>query len=185
MVIDRRTLIAGAAAGATIGNTGVAAAAAAEPDYPIPHLTFAFQIDAMLGTIREVGQIDGMRRRIVPILGGTIAGPRLTGKVLPGGADWQGVRPSDGLTRIYARYWLEAADGATIGVENRGVRRAPPEVMKRLMAGEIVPPSAYYFRANPIFETGADAHRWMDESLFVCVGARLPDRAIIRVYAVD
>lgn len=62
-----------------------------------------------------------MRRRIVPIVGGSIAGPCLTATVLPGGTDWQGSRPSDGLTRVYARYWLKAEDGATIAVENPGI----------------------------------------------------------------
>ena len=35
--------------------------------------------------------------RIVPILGGTVSGPGLTGTILPGGADEQRIR-ADGLT---------------------------------------------------------------------------------------
>jgi hypothetical protein len=57
--------------------------------------------------------------------------------------------------------------------------------MQRLMAGEAVAPNDYYFRASPQFEVGDGPHRWLNETMFVGVGARLPDRAIIRVYAVS
>lgn len=170
------------------GEIGVAAsepALAAADRYPMPGLDFAFEAEVLLGPIEELGVIDGMRRRIVPIAGGTVAGPRFNGMVLAGGADWQGVRPADGLTRVYARYWLKADDGTAIGVENTGIRRAPSAVMTRLMAGEPVLPHEYYFRAIPFFEVGEGPHQWMNETMFVCVGARKPDRAIIRVYSIS
>ena len=50
--------------------------------------------------------VDPNRRRIVPILGGTVIGPRLTAEILPGGADWQVVRP-DGTLEVVARYTLD------------------------------------------------------------------------------
>jgi hypothetical protein len=180
--LDRRTLLALAAAGVTVPG-----ASAAEPQtgYPEPGLAFAFQLDISLGPIQELGTVDGMRRRIIPITGGTFAGPRLRGEVLPGGADWQGVRPGDGLTRVSARYWIRASNGDVIGVQNDGIRKAPPAVMRRLMAGEDVAPGDYYFRTVPLFETGSAAHRWLNETMFVCVGARKPDRAIIRVYEIS
>ncbi|MFV3126954.1 DUF3237 domain-containing protein [Niveispirillum sp. KHB5.9] len=162
----------------------VASVAGAAEDYPEPGLSFAFQIDVELGPVQEQGTVDGLRRRIVPITGGRVAGPRLAGRVMPGGADWQGIRPADGLTRVHACHWLQAGDGAVIGVENRSLRRAPPDVMRRLMAGEAMSPRDYYFRATPAFEVGDGPHRWLNESLFICVGARRPDRAIIRVYEV-
>lgn len=61
----------------------------------------------------------GASRRIVPILGGTVEGARLSGRVLPGGADFQLFRP-DGVTELEARYVLECHDGAKVYVENRG-----------------------------------------------------------------
>jgi hypothetical protein len=39
-----------------------------------------------------VGDTPLGRRRIIPITGGRVEGPRLRGVVLPGGADWQIVR---------------------------------------------------------------------------------------------
>jgi hypothetical protein len=179
--LDRRALIA---AGAVAGLSVLPAAAQDRGEYPEPGLSFAFQLDVQLAPVQELGMVDGVRRRIIPITGGWVHGPRLQGEVLPGGADWQGVRPGDGLTRLQARYWLKAADGTVIGVENRGIRRAEAAVMQRLLAGEIVSPHDYYFRATPSFEVGEGPHRWLNESLFICVGARLPDKAIVRVYAV-
>jgi len=182
--MNRRDILAAGATGIGLAS-GAATTAAIPSDYPEPRLTFAFQADVLLGPIQELGTIDGVRRRIVPIVGGAVAGPRLSAIVLPGGADWQGIRPGDGLTRVWARYWIQADDGAVIGIENAGIRRAPAAVMQRLMAGEPVSAKDYYFRTSPQFEVGDGPHRWLNETVFVGVGARLPDRAIIRVFAVS
>ncbi|MEH3107039.1 MAG: DUF3237 domain-containing protein [Sphingomonas fennica] len=182
--IDRRTVLA-TGGGMALAAAAPAAAASADIAFPEPRLTFAFEVRAQLGAIQELGTIDGVRRRIVPIVGGTVSGPRLTGQVMAGGADWQGIRPGDGLTRVFAHYWLKASDGQAISVQNSGLRRAPEAVMRRLMAGETVAPADYYFRASPSFEVGAGPHVWLNENLFVCVGARLPDAAVLRIYQVD
>ena len=50
------------------------------------------------------------RRRIVPILGGTVQGPMLKAKVVPGGADWQMIQ-ADGFTELDTRYTLETEQG--------------------------------------------------------------------------
>ena len=181
MISRRNALLAAGAAGIA---TGVRAETAIDMRAPEPSLEYVFQFEASLGAPLELGTVDSMRRRIIPITGGRISGPRLQGEVMPGGADWQGIRESDGLTRISAQYWVKAADGAVISVTNNGIRRATPDIMKRMYAGEILPPSSYYFRASPVFDTGAEAHRWLNENLFVCVGARMPNNVLIRVYQV-
>lgn len=154
-------------------------------DGPEPGLSFVFQAEVLLGAIQNLGTIDGIQRRIVPIVGGSVNGPRLTGAVLPGGADWQGIRAGDGLTRVSAKYWLRTEDGSVIGIENAGIRRAPAPVMDRLMAGETVAPDAYYFRTTPQFDVGNGPHQWLNESVFVGLGARLRDRVILRVFMVE
>jgi len=65
-------------------------------------------------------------RRVVPITGGTFEGPGIHGEVLPGGADWQLVRP-DGVTELYARYLLKTHDGYLIQVINRVLSRRTPD----------------------------------------------------------
>ncbi len=149
-----------------------------------PTLEFACQADIRVGEPLELGQVSGQRKRIVPILGGDVSGPRLTAKVLPGGADWQAVGPR-GVTEVMARYTLQAADGALISVTNRGVRRGPQEIMRRLLAGEAVDAARYHFRASPVFEVAAGPHQWLMESVFVCTGARWPDRVVLQFFAVQ
>jgi len=63
-------------------------------------------------------------RRIVPITGGTFEGPNIRGEVVPGGEDWQLVRP-DGDTELYARYLLKTHDGHLIQVINRVLIHVP------------------------------------------------------------
>src|SRR4026209_1395518 len=66
-------------------------------DTATPKLTFAFELRAQVGPPQESGQCRPGRRRIVPILGGTVKGPQLNATVLPGGADWQLIQP-DGFS---------------------------------------------------------------------------------------
>src|SRR5690242_241004 len=105
-----------------------------------PVLSFAFELRASVGTPQEIGDVRGGRRRIVPILGGTVEGPDLRGTIVPGGADWQLIAP-DGFSELDTRYMIRTEAGETIYVQNAGIRHAPPEVMQRLLAGEAVDPA--------------------------------------------
>ena len=125
-----------------------------------PGLVFAFEVHVQVGPPLEIGPTVRGTRRIVPILGGTFEGAELSGRVLPGGADWQIIHP-DGFSELDTRYTLEAESGDLIYVQNRGIRHAPPEVMKRLLAGESVDPSQVYFRTTPTFETAAANLQWL------------------------
>lgn len=144
-------------------------------------LTPVFSVHVDVGQVLDLGTASGARRRIVPILGGTVTGPRLTAEILPGGADWQVVRPN-GTLEVVARYWLRASDGTLISVENKGIRRGPPEVLARLAAGEDVPASEYYFRTSPVFSVEDGPHGWLTENIFVATGERLARQVVIRVF---
>ena len=124
-----------------------------------------------LAPAQELGDSPLGRRRIIPITGGTFRGERLSGRVLPGGADWQVIR-ADGVAELDARYTLETEDKALIYVRNFGYRHGPAEVIKRLAAGEAVDPSLYYMRTTPRFETGAERYRWLNRIICVATGAR-------------
>lgn len=167
-------------AATTMLTAGRTQAAAAGED---PTLEFAFEVIATLDPPLSLGNTGIGERRIIGITGGTVTGPRLNGKVLPGGADWQTVRP-DGITEIHARYTLQADDGALIYVDNPGIREATPEVIARINAGEIVDPSEYYFRTVPRLETSSEQYAWMNRRLFVCKGVRLPTGVEIRYFVI-
>ena len=144
---------------------------------------FVALVEVAVGPPVSLGPGPLGERRIVPILGGRLAGPRLRGEVLPGGADFQLIRP-DGVAEIEARYTLRLADGALVQVTNRGLRHAAPEDMARLLRGEPVPPDRVYFRTAPSFETAAPAHAWLTRHLFIGLGERRPDAVLIRIFLV-
>ena len=161
-----------------------AAAVAQSPAPPAPRLTFAFELRATVGPPLEVGNVAQGRRRIVPITGGTFEGPGIKGKVMPGGADWQIVRP-DGFTELDTRYTLETDSGQIVYVQNAGIRHAAPEVMKRLLAGEVVDPALVYFRTVPTFETASPELQWMTRAIFVGIGERYPNDVRVRFFRLD
>jgi hypothetical protein len=148
-----------------------------------PQLSFVCDIEVQVGPIRDLGPTPHGRRRIIPILSGTVRGERLEGTVVPGGADWQYVR-ADGILELEARYSILTRDGAEIAVTNRGMRRAAPEIMERMSRGEAVDPALVYFRAVPVFEAPAGPHEWLNRSVFVCTAARFPDKVQIEIFEV-
>lgn len=158
--------------------------AAEGPAAPAPTLTYAFSVRATLAPSVEEGEVDGGRRRFIPITGGEVSGPSLTGSVLSGGGDWQVIMPG-GLTSIEARYFLKAADGTVIEVTNPGVRTAAPDVIEKLAKGEPVDPSAYYFRTTPRFVVKDGPYAWLRRKVFVARGIRRPDSVVIDFYAVE
>ena len=129
-----------------------------------------------------LGQTPRGERRIIDITGGEVSGPKLAGRILPGGADWQIVR-ADGVAVLEARYTIEASDGALVYVQNFGYRHGPPDVIARIVQGEVVDPGLYYFRAAPIFETSAAEYDWLNRTIAVCTGVRTRDRVILDFYA--
>src|SRR3954447_14929263 len=137
-----------------------------------------------LAEAQELGDTPVGRRRIIPITGGRFAGERLAGQVLPGGADWQVVRP-DGVADLDARYTLETADGALIYVRNKGYRHGPAAVLERLKAGEAVDPALYYMRTTPWFETGDARYAWLNAMVCVATGARRAAAVDLEVYEVQ
>jgi len=153
-------------------------------DPPRPSLEHAFRASVAVAAPRILGATVRGERRIVDITGGEVTGPRLSGQILPGGADWQIVRP-DGVAELEARYTIEAAGGALVYVQNFGYRHGPADVLARIFAGEEVDPARYYFRATPRFETAAPELDWLNRTVFVCTGVRTRSRVILDVYAVQ
>ena len=165
--------------------TGVPGQAGAPtPDPQPPKLTLAMTLSVQVGPPTELGEVPRGRRRIIPILGGTFAGPTVRGKVVPGGADWQIVR-ADGLAELDTRYMLQTDAGSLVYIQNAGIRHAPPDVTKKLLAGEPVDPSQVYFKTVPTFETSAPELQWLTRSIFVGTGERRPTEVVIRVWRVE
>ena len=69
-------------------------------------------------------------RRIYTFNGGSFEGPRLKGKILPGGGDWL-LRGADGIGRADYRANLETDDGALVYLQLHGINRVDPARPKR------------------------------------------------------
>ena len=119
----------------------------------------------------DFGTTPAGHRRVINIVGGSFAGPRMAGEVLPGGADWQILRPG-GAAVLDARYTLRTHAGELIQVISQGIRHGPPEVMARLARGEPVDAGLYYFRTVLRFETGSDALGWLNDIIAIASGVR-------------
>ncbi|ODT70421.1 MAG: hypothetical protein ABS75_12325 [Pelagibacterium sp. SCN 63-23] len=136
------------------------------------------------GQVRNLGPGRLGQRRIIPIAGGRVSGPRLNGRILPGGADWLTVS-QDGLSVLDARYVLEADDGAIVEIIDQGFRHGPEDVMKRLVSGEAVSPESYYMRSSIRLESGDPSYAFVNRMVFLGTGAKTPKGVQIDIYSVE
>jgi hypothetical protein len=148
-----------------------------------PSLTHTADLRVLIAAPIAVGDTHEGLRRVIPIIGGIIQGPRLSGTILAAGADYQVIRP-DGYTTLDARYVVRLDDGALIYVVNTGVRFGPAAVMARLAKGEMVDPGEVYFRTTPRFETASPDHQWLTRPLFLATAARYSGHVEITVFEV-
>lgn len=147
-----------------------------------PALDWICILRVELAPIREMGRGRAGHRRIIPIIGGTVHGDTLSGRVLEVGADWQTVF-DDGLAELDTRYAMETHDGAVIEIINYGLRHGPPEVMAAVARGEDVPAEQYYMRTHARLETGDERYAWVNRTLFVGTGRRLQSSVELDLYA--
>jgi hypothetical protein len=129
---------------------------------------------------QKLGTVPHGTRIIVPVTGGDFEGPRLRGKILPGGGDWLLLR-SDGVLELDLRITLETEDHALIYMTFQGLRHGPPDAIAALGRGEVVDPARYYFRTVPRFETSAETYAFLNRIVTVGVGETRPDGAVHRI----
>ncbi len=142
-----------------------------------------FSIRCELANILDLGEAPFGHRRVVNILGGPVTGKKLSGRVLPGGADWQ-IVAANGCIDLHARYTLESDAGALVQVESKGMRCAPPDILERLGRGEDVDASLYYFRTVMRFETAHPTTDWLNRILALARGVREKNAVKLDVYEV-
>ena len=104
------------------------------------------------------------------IVGGDFEGPRVRGRVLPGGGDW-GVTRADGVLELSLRATLEADDGALIALTFEAMRHGSAE-------------SAFYFRSLPRFEAAAERYTFLNRIVAVGEAEFRPTGAVHTFYEV-
>jgi hypothetical protein len=121
------------------------------PPEAVPRLEFAFEERVTLDPGVVLGETALGRRQYIPITGGTVAGPKLRGRVVPGGWDFQLTYVASGCTQLSADYFLKADDGTLIHVFNEGMACSQQEPL--------------YFR--PRLEAPRGPHDWLTHATFI------------------
>src|SRR5204863_103187 len=105
---------------------------------------------------QKIGAVPHGSRVTAPIAGGHFEGPRLRGKVLPGGGDWV-IKRADGVLELDLRITLLVDDGALVHMTFEGIR-------------DDGAPGAPYFRTLPRFETADPRYSFLNRLLAVGTG---------------
>lgn len=134
---------------------------------PAPGTEFVWEAIVDVALPRSLGPGPLGERRIVDIVGGDFAGPRLRGRVLPGGADRQLV-VATGFRLLDALYEMETDDGAVLTVHNR------VKVIER---------DGRRIALSHVDVTAPDGpHGWLNESVLVgTASAVLPGRQAVSI----
>ena len=146
---------------------------------------FLFDLKADLdwAGVVDVGTTPHGTRSIVYVTGGTVKGPKVKGVVLPGGGDWPVARP-DGVTVLDVRIAARTEDGHIIYTYYRGLSTIRLDMLGRILMGEAVDPSEYYFRTTPVFETASEKYGWLNRVVAVGIGQFLSTAVAYKVYAI-
>jgi len=150
----RQALLLTAGAGLLPAAAATAATTTAVPS-GVPTLHLAYEAVVTLSADVVHGRTPYGERTRAPITGGWFRGPRIAGKIVPGGADWQLVR-TDGYLMVDAGYFMEEEDGTQIHVRNRGLWHSPTNDWP-----------ADYALSTPEFEAPIGKHDWLNKHVFV------------------
>ncbi|MDB5977658.1 MAG: hypothetical protein JWR07_4418 [Nevskia sp.] len=127
---------------------------------------FTYRVD--IAPPEVVGPCPGDVRFNFPLTGGEVWGPRLSGKVRPGGADFATLR-TDGVIILDVRGLLESNDGALIDIAYSGVLDLGPEGYANFLKG--IMPKELPIRAAPRFRTAHPAYQWLNRLQCYSIGA--------------
>jgi Protein of unknown function (DUF3237) len=65
-----------------------------------------------------------------------------------------------------------------------GIRYRPPDVVAGIEKGEVVDPTSYCLRINPLFETANANYAWLNGVVAVGIGHRRADGPIYSIFEV-
>lgn len=153
------------------------------PTTTAPPLTLMTRVHCDVGELVSLGATADGERRCVALLGGHVEGPELNGVIVPGGTDWQLSR-ADGVLEIDAHYMIRTPDGALVEVRSQGLRHGPPEVIARLLRGEPVDPSAYFFRTVMRLHTGHPDWQHLNKVMALASGRREARQVVLDVWRI-
>ncbi|KAK1498431.1 hypothetical protein CCUS01_12788 [Colletotrichum cuscutae] len=159
----------------------------AVPPMRMPHLDFIYRIVCdMDPNESEIANVDntGVTRLVLPILSGSVKGPRITGKIVErSGADWaERIRPDKEFSRLHAMYTLQTDDGVFILVNAQGVFRTGPGRTDKPPRSSISQDDVEYFTHIRFEAPGGSPYDWMNAVVALGVMTMFEGRPIIDCY---
>jgi hypothetical protein len=116
---------------------------------PVPDSgELVFEAELRTGAILDLGQTQYGARRVIPIDGGAISGPRIEGEFQDLGLEWE-LTTADGNVELEARNVIRTSSGALIYMRTCGAARG----------GSV--------RIVPDFEAGSSGANWLNQGTFV------------------
>ena len=155
---------------------------ASVPSLPHKHL-ITLRLDVDSAGAAQIGKTPEGQRTIAPVVGGTFEGERLSGKVLPGGADWVRFR-ADGTMMIDVRLTLQVDDGAMIYLSYQGRFIGAAGAMTKLARGETLEPGSYSLVTVAKFECGDERYAWLNDLIAVGTGEQAGFNPVYTVYEI-
>jgi len=128
-----------------------------------PAFQHLFTLEAALAPSLDAGDGPLGRRVLNAVSEGRFYGERLKGHINPGTGDWMLTR--NGIRIVDARIVLLCDDDAIIHMSYGGRIWFDDAVLPALAnpaTRHLIDPSQYYFRTNPVFETGHQKYLWLN-----------------------
>ena len=155
---------------------------ASVPSLPHKHL-ITLRLDVDSAGAAQIGKTPEGQRTIAPVVGGTFDGESLSGKVLPGGADWVRFR-ADGTMMIDVRLTLQADDGAMIYLSYQGRFIGAAGAMAELAQGRILEAGSYSLVTVAKFECGDERYAWLNDVIAVGTGEQSGFNPVYTIYEI-
>lgn len=127
------------------------------------------------GSPGPIGATPWGTRVVAYISEGEFEGPKMKGRVMPGGGDWLILDPErPNATKPDVRAVWETHDGAKLYLSYSGriIQPTDPETDA----------SDYYFRVAPTFETSDSRYAWLNDVQAIGVGRLLGNGVAYRIY---
>ena len=137
-------------------------------EFPVEHVL------TMIARTEQAVLVPGAphgTRGVVRVTGGEFDGPRLSGTVAAGGADWFTAR-ADGSLRLDVRLMLACSDGTVVLLRYQGL--AMPTGGK-----------GYNIRIAPLFEAPEGPHAWLNSIQGVGRGSLIDGGVRYEIYALQ
>ncbi len=150
----------------------------------LPHkrlITLHLDVDAV--DAAQIGRTPEGHRTIATIKGGRFEGERLSGKVLPGGADWVRLR-ADGTMMIDVRLILHTNDDALIYLTYQGRFSGAAGAMSQLAQGKMLEPGSYSLVTVAKFECGNERYTWLNDVIAVGIGQQSGFNPVYTIYEI-